>query len=318
MAEGYLTSEDKLLFPEIAADIKHNRDDYTEAGKWFDKYCTKDGFRERTRECIKKYEKDIEIYDVPLQDDIEVMKYMLDTEIYLSPYDIKLNEYNEILLEDSKKLIDNSKKWSYSYVYLWRDAIWHLIGNWSDIPSLGIKDSKRVLLITWLLTGPDLKPDSSDPVITEFEKMPTEKRGYLYRDIFILGGDRCQEWIDATRLAWHTVKIESKKSEITEPPIDEHRGTDKKDKAEKKSKRKRRTRQPKITDKQKSIWEQIERGATIAELAADIGCSETNIRQQYTKAKKKLKASSRSLNFKKTQKLPTDKHGQETSEGKGK
>jgi hypothetical protein len=102
-------------------------------------------------------------------------------------------------------------------VYLWRDTIWHLIANWSDIPSLGLKDSRRVLLITWLLTDPDLEPDLSEPIITNFEKMPTKKRQYLYHDIFILGGDRCQQWIDATRLSWHTIKIE--KGKATMPPM---------------------------------------------------------------------------------------------------
>lgn len=85
-------------------------------------------------------------------------------------------------------------------------------------------------------------------------------------------------------------------------------------------KKKRRKRKIKITDKQKEIWENIKRGATVSELAAGQGCSETNIRQQCAKADekiKKLSSSSRSINFKRTQKIPTDKRGQEIIQDNG-
>lgn len=81
--------------------------------------------------------------------------------------------------------------------------------------------------------------------------------------------------------------------------------------------KKRRKRKIKITDKQRDIWERIGRGATVAELASEKGCSETNIRQQYKRAEQKLeklKAGSRSLNYQETRRIPTDKRGQEIVE----
>ena len=84
-------------------------------------------------------------------------------------------------------------------------------------------------------------------------------------------------------------------------------------------KKKRRKREIKLTDEQRKIWNSIEAGATVAELAAERDCTITNIRQQYTKACNKLKtlkAGSRSINFEETQRIPTDKRGQENIEDK--
>jgi len=89
---------------------------------------------------------------------------------------------------------------------------------------------------------------------------------------------------------------------------------------EKKKKKKRRKRKIKLTDKQKGIWERIQKGATVRKLASEKSCSDANIRQQYKKAEEKLKelnASSRSINFQQIQRIPTDKRGQEIVEDKG-
>ena len=95
-------------------------------------------------------------------------------------------------------------------------------------------------------------------------------------------------------------------------------GTGQGTKADKqKKKKKRRKRKIRLTDKQKEIWDSIKHGATVSGLAAEQGCSEANIRQQYAKAEaklKKLNTGSRSINFNKTQRIPTDKKGQENLE----
>lgn len=99
-------------------------------------------------------------------------------------------------------------------------------------------------------------------------------------------------------------------------------GTGQGNKSGKKTKtKKRRKRKIKLTDKQKEIWESIKGGATVSELAAEQGCSDTNIRQQYAKAKaklKKLNTGSKSVNFRTIGQIPKDRRGQETLEDKRK
>lgn len=84
-------------------------------------------------------------------------------------------------------------------------------------------------------------------------------------------------------------------------------------------KKKRRKRKIKITDKQKEIWKSIKGGATVSELAAEQGCSETNVSQQYAKAEaklKKLNTGSKSVNFRTIGRIPKDRRGQEAIEDK--
>ena len=85
--------------------------------------------------------------------------------------------------------------------------------------------------------------------------------------------------------------------------------------------KKRRKRKIKGTDEQKEIWVSIKGGATVSELAAEQGCSDTNIRQQYAKAKaklKKLNTGSKSVNFRTIGQIPKDRRGQEALEDKRK
>ena len=99
-------------------------------------------------------------------------------------------------------------------------------------------------------------------------------------------------------------------------------GTELENKSGKKTKtKKRRKREIKLTDKQKEIWGSIKAGATVAELAAEKSCSLSNIRQQYKKAEEKVKrlnTGSRSINYTETQRISTDKRGQENIEDKRK
>ena len=222
MAEERLTIEDRVLFAEIANDIKSNPSDYQEAVKWLDEYCTKGSFRERTEEYKNKLEDGIK-KGFPLEDGLELAKCMLEADIYLSFYDVRLNEDGEEDVEATKKIIENSKVGYrlYLYLYTWRDTIWHLIGNWDTKINLGIKNSRRVLLITWLLTRSDLENDSPEPNVSKFEEMPSEKKQSLYHDIFDLRQRRGQQWMEAIHVAWQTVKIERETATQASPSSEE-------------------------------------------------------------------------------------------------
>jgi hypothetical protein len=227
MTEERLTIDERVLFTKIANDIKNNPTDYHEAGKWLDEYCTKDSFCERTKEDKKKWEDDIK-EGFPAEGALEMTKYMLEADIYLSPYDVMLNEDGEEDVEATKRIIENSKVGYrlYLYLYTWRDTIWHLIGNWDTKINLGIENSRRVLLITWLLIRPDLEADSPELNISKFEKMPSEKTHSLYSDTFDLRQRRGQQWMEAIKVAWQTVKIDRETVTQSPPSSEEPTETD--------------------------------------------------------------------------------------------
>ena len=76
---GYeFTNGDKQLFLEIAADIKNHPDDYREAGKWLDEYCTKETFRTRLEESLNI----IKEAGAPFEAEAEIISFMLDNNAY--------------------------------------------------------------------------------------------------------------------------------------------------------------------------------------------------------------------------------------------
>ncbi len=218
MSQIKLTPEDRILFSKIASDIKNNSSDYQEVGELLDKYCTKDSFRKRTKEYKTKLEEDLKEFNFPLEDELEVVKFMLEADIYLSPYDIKLNEDGEVDSEASKKIIENSKGYNDLYIYTWRDTIWYLLGNWNTTPNLGIKKYRLVLLMTWILTDPDLETGSKGINITKFEKMPMEKRQRLYQETFVNNESIAQQWMKVIKVAW--ARIEAEKEVKPKMPIE--------------------------------------------------------------------------------------------------
>ena len=217
MTEERLTIEDRVLFAEIANDIKSDPDNYREAGKWLDEYCNKNSFRKRTEKDMEHLEQGIKDFGVPVEDELELAKYMLEADIYLSPYDVKFNEYGEVDIEATMNIIENSKTGYrlYLYLYTWRDAIWYFIGNWEKIINLGINNSRRILLMTWLLTSSDPETESAELNISKFEKMPSEKKQSLYRDTFDLGQRRGQQWMEAVKVAWQIVKLSREPFRLT-------------------------------------------------------------------------------------------------------
>ena len=228
MTEERLTIEDRVLFTEIANDIKSNPKEYQEAGDWLNRYCTEDSFRQRIKERLQSYE----AVGAPFEREAEILRFMLEEEAYqtldmLHKMDIERENTQDNIekIVYLKAFLVATKKIEGGTVlrYLWFDTMDFLTKYWPHAPFLSSQNARRVLLMTWLITDPDT--DSSGLNITKLEELPWRERYHLSSHTLsnIIGGlpdpsreGKEQQWMKAVRAAW--IKIQAEK----EPSSEEH------------------------------------------------------------------------------------------------
>ncbi len=197
------SNNDRLLFSKIGQEVRDNLSDYQEAGNWLDTYCTKASHRKRTEVSKKQLEKDIERY--PVEDFLELTEYMLEEDVFLSPYDV-LHDEDGLNVIANKRLIKATKKYSDDFIFTWKDTIWYFLGDWKTTPNLGINDLKRALFITWLLTDADIDTNPPEIALTKLQKKVNTERKGLFSSIFGLAKSGGQEWMEVTAHAWQTIR----------------------------------------------------------------------------------------------------------------
>ncbi len=207
MSRYKLTSEDRVLFLKITLHIKNNSSDYQEAGKWLNEYCSKESFRQRTKELIKYYEKEKAEGPNSPTEEIELLNCMLEADTFLSPSAFGTAHIAEDL-EAMKKRVLLYKGTADSYEYYWMAAVDDLLLNCNNVPYLRAEESRRILLMTWIMTDFEIDTNSLDLNISEFGKMQREKRQLLYQKTLVHNDRIAQQWMEAVKTAWGTIKAE--------------------------------------------------------------------------------------------------------------
>lgn len=311
------------LFRKIKIEIRSHAEKYREAGKWLDEYCSVENFWKRQEEYLEYLQESgsppPDIYVYPDGDGNTADREKIIYE--------KAVEYLELMIKLKKGyfrlkwLIDNWIKYYKIYTKEWLKTNLSAMGNVPEKSRLdnaydfltadparslfiGLEKARRVILITWLLYDPD--SENSGLNLTGFEGWPWSSRlpstqkflaNYRNERTYAVEDNR---WMVLVRTAWD--EIQAAKSIQTIPKGNKGKG-------------KRRQRNTKLTNKQKEVWEKIHTEKKTQEQAAyELGCSVPNICQRLKEAEDKLRvlnAGSRSINFSETQRIPTDKRGQE-------
>jgi len=166
MAKKQISVDDQYLFSAIENDIKKNPQKYSSAGKWLDKYYTQDNFWE---------EKDK--YD---GSGFEQLRKILGKEEFDKCVEkIRQNSNNHIPPENPtfqmKVLLKITKPEGCEGL---QKAQAELLKT--DASFLSNEVTKRIILITWLLTDPDA--EKANLGITKFEKWPWGVENFTFDD----------------------------------------------------------------------------------------------------------------------------------------
>ncbi len=237
MTAPQFTHDDRVLFADIANDIKRNPSDYQEAGQWLDMYCTEDSFRERIKERLQAYE----AAGAPFEREAEILCFMLEKEAYQTldmfhkmhiEHENSKNNIERIALLKAFIVSAKEIEGGTALRCLWCDTMDCLTEYWSSAPFISSRGARCVLLMTWLITDPDA--DSSRLNITEFEQLPWEERYRLSSHTLsnIIGGlpdpsreGKEQQWMKVIKVAWQKVKIDRETTTQHPPPSGERTGT---------------------------------------------------------------------------------------------
>ncbi len=160
--------------------------------------------------------------DEQLPKQIELLKLSVELKCPLVPEHVAdpKNYYDHCksLLDECRKREKNSEVSRVSKTLLLLEAVREIQAS-CNTDLVGIEDSQRICLITWLLTDPDA--DKSDFCLTKFQVWPwrsqkTESRDISVRLYFINSADRIQ-WLALVRTAW--AKIEAGKDRQADKPL---------------------------------------------------------------------------------------------------
>lgn len=185
--EEILTPEDRELFHNIAKEVRNKTTKYREAGKWLDRYASEDTYWQRQETNLKELQRKEK--GIPVLGNIQRVK-QLEKEI--------------------------QEKRTPALLVRFREARDYLLEKYKDEQFISEVDSRRIVLITWLLTDPDAEMTNLN--ITEIEKWSWEpiddvsklSRGYA-QFLWCQGGRAYYPWMKLVRIAWEKLKRESEK-----------------------------------------------------------------------------------------------------------
>jgi HAMP domain-containing protein len=181
------SKEERYLFIDIADRIRANSEDYKEAGKWLDEYCSESAYWTRKEKELEKIKEKRDSFPV-LLDQREVGH--LENEI--------------------------KGKRTPASIILFQEAQHYLLDNYKDQEFLSKEVAAKVIITTWLLTDPDA--GKADLHITGFEKWKWEPlddvlecnrdfKGFL----FAQNKDR---WMRLVNIAWEKIATSKKDSSL--------------------------------------------------------------------------------------------------------
>lgn len=217
--------EDLKLFSKIAAEIEERRQYYRSACEWVNTYCSEQAYWQRRQSKLDKIQGEYKKPPAPgRKSDIQDLKIRL------------------------------TKKEPVGHTSLLIDAVGFFLEKKSE--PLRIDDCKKVLVIVWILTDPDIDVRNLGVVKFERWKWIEEPEGvdrhFAYDWIFALDG-----WMSLVRYAWDKVDVERKPQ--FKKPTEPEQGS--KGKRGRKKDPKVRTRNKKIADyrvlNSKLTWEEI-------------------------------------------------------------
>lgn len=122
------TSEDRKLFENIAKDIRNNPKKYKQAGKWLDEYCAEGSYWRRLKDELEELRKKYREYSI------------LSNLQSVQELESKIRE---------KRTPSLKQRFHQAYDYWFEKC--------KDQESIPADDAKHIILITWLLTDPDIE-----------------------------------------------------------------------------------------------------------------------------------------------------------------
>lgn len=182
-----LTDKGRELFLDIAKDIRKNPARYREAGKWLDEYCSEESYWQRQENKLKELQSQKKRFPALLiVQEVEQLEQEIET------------KRTPALLIRFQEARDN------------------LLEKYEDQQFIPEDDARRIILIVWLLTEPDV--EETDAGVTELQKWPWEpiddvtkmSRGYA-QFLFFHGGRIYNPWMKLVRIAWAKLSAEQQK-----------------------------------------------------------------------------------------------------------
>lgn len=179
-----LTNKDHELFLDIAKDIRKNPARYREAGNWLNEYCSEDAYWRRQETELKELQRKEKEY--PVLGNIK-----------------RVEQFEEKIKERRTPAM----------LVHFQEARDYLLEKYQDQHFVPEEDSRQIIIITWILTDPDIK--KSNVNITELEQWPWEpiddvtkmSRGYA-NFLWFHGGRVYGPWMNLVRIAWSKIKGE--------------------------------------------------------------------------------------------------------------
>lgn len=170
--------KERELFGSIANHIYANPEDYREAGKWLDEYCSESAYWTRKKEELKKLKEQHRI--------LPVLTYQREVD----------HLENEI-----------KEKRTPASIIRFQEAQHYLLDNYRDQEFLSKEVATKIIIITWLLTDPDA--EKANLHITEFEKWKWEPLDDVFkgnRDFkgFLFAQNK-GPWMRLVNIAWDKV-----------------------------------------------------------------------------------------------------------------
>lgn len=180
-----VTPEDHELFRDIAKEIRNNPGKYSEAGKWLDEYCSETGYWQRQENKLKELQAQEKRFPtLPIAQHVRQLEK--DIEVRRTP----------------------------ALIIRFQEARNNLIEKYKDQQFIPEDDSKKIIIIAWLLTDPDA--EKSNLKITQLKEWSWEpiddvtklSRGYA-NFLWFQGGKAYGPWMNLIRIAWSKLTTEN-------------------------------------------------------------------------------------------------------------
>lgn len=236
------------FFRKIKVEIRNHPQEYREAGKWLDEYCSVENFWKRQKEYLEEllacgpeppYPHVVDTEnkvlvdpngEMVLRDHLELEQESKHNQLVYG----KEVEYRELMLELKKGyyrpqwLLDGWQKSPEFFTTEWvkkslnqmgrvkeksrlDNAYDFLIADDSRRLFIGLEKARRIILITWLLYDPD--SENSGLNLTKFESWPWADRLYSTQKFLAYyvtehSTPEDNKWMVRVRIAWEEIQAE--------------------------------------------------------------------------------------------------------------
>ena len=249
---NYLKTEDRELFRNINIEIRKHPERYSGAGKWLDAYYSVENFWKRREEDLenqkafvphilkpgevfvnedgttmsreeseKENQRELIIYEK----EIEYLELMIKLQKGYEPHDDLAKHWTsqpeKYTIEKTVEMLN--KKGRVSEEYRLSDACERLMLFGYISPFMKLKNARRVLLITWLLSDPE--SENSGLNLTQFENWNWSNRCLSIYKFLYSKKDAYSEknmWMPLVHIAWEKVKAEKDLESEKSIKIDEN------------------------------------------------------------------------------------------------